>query len=92
VGLVLPFALVLYQKMRENVVVSCIAAVATMVGTLYGCVNIFIGGQSLPMTHFRWEHLMPEPGKLAFGLITMAVMFALFLFSYRLLPYENIET
>ncbi|HUU81748.1 MAG TPA: NrfD/PsrC family molybdoenzyme membrane anchor subunit [Acidobacteriota bacterium] len=91
VGLVFPFAFMLFKKMRENVVVSCIAAVATMVGTLYGCLNIFIGGQMLPMTHFRWEQLQPEPGKIAFGLITMAVMFATFLVTYKLLPYENIE-
>jgi len=92
VGLVFPFALMLFKKMRENVVISCIGAVAALIGTLFGCINIFIGGQSLPMTHFRWEHLAPEPGKMAFGLITMAVMFALFLITYKVLPYENIET
>jgi formate-dependent nitrite reductase membrane component NrfD len=92
VGLVFPFALMLFRKMRENVAVSCIAAVAAMVGTLFGCVNIFIGGQSLPMTHFRWEHLEPEPGRMIFGLISMAVMFGAFLLTYKVLPYENIET
>jgi len=91
VGLIFPFVLMLYKKMRENVLVSCIAAVATMVGTLFGCVNIFIGGQSLPMTHFRWEHLASEPGKIIFGLVAMAVMFITFLITYKILPYENIE-
>jgi formate-dependent nitrite reductase membrane component NrfD len=91
IGLILPFALVLFKSMRQNVLVSCIASTAAMLGTLFGCVNIFIGGQLLPMTHFRWEHLKPEPGKAAFGLITMAVMFVLFLATYKILPYENIE-
>jgi formate-dependent nitrite reductase membrane component NrfD len=91
VGLAFPFVLMLYKKMRENVLVSCIAAVATMVGTLFGCVNIFIGGQSLPMTHFRWEQLAPEAGKIVFGLVAMAVMFIAFLITYKILPYENIE-
>ena len=91
IGLILPFALVLSKSMRQNVVISCIASIAAMVGTLYGCVNIFIGGQLLPMTHFRFEHYEPEPGKMIFGLITMAVMFVLFLVTYKVLPYENIE-
>ena len=91
VGLIFPFVLMLYKKMRENILVSCIAAVATMVGTVFGCVNIFIGGQSLPMTHFRWEHLASEPGKIIFGLVAMVVMFITFLITYKILPYENIE-
>ncbi|RMG59916.1 MAG: hypothetical protein D6722_21580 [Bacteroidetes bacterium] len=91
IGLVLPFALMLYRRMRENVLVACVAAIATLVGTLYGCVNIFIGGQLLPMTHFRWETLIPEPDKMVFGVVTMAVMFLLFLMTYKVLPYENIE-
>jgi len=91
IGLILPFVLVLYKKMRENVVVSCIAAVAAMAGTLFGCVNIFIGGQMLPMTNFRWEHLQPEPAKMTFGIITMVLMFVVFLITYKILPYENIE-
>lgn len=91
IGLILPFVLMLYKKMRENVVVSCIAAVAAMLGTLFGCVNIFIGGQMLPMTNFRWEHLEPEPGRMTFGIITMVLMFVVFLVTYKILPYENIE-
>lgn len=91
IGLLLPFVLMLYKKMRENVVVSCIAAVSAMVGTLFGCVNIFIGGQLLPMTSFRWEHLEPEPWRMAFGIIMMVLMFVVFLVTYKILPYENIE-
>lgn len=92
IGLALPFALMLFQRLRESVFVSCFAALATMTGTLFGCVNIFIGGQMLPMTNFRWEHLDPEPGKMTFGIITMAVMFITFLATYKVLPYENLET
>ena len=91
VGLALPFALTLRKKTRENAVVSSIAAGAAMWGTLYGCLNIFIGGQLLPMIHFRWESLAPEPGKITFGLIAMAAMLVLSLVSYKLLPYENVE-
>ncbi|OIP91902.1 MAG: hypothetical protein AUK55_10360 [Syntrophobacteraceae bacterium CG2_30_61_12] len=92
IGLVLPFVLMLYRNMRENVLVSCLAAIATLIGTLFGCVNIFIGGQMLPMTHFNWEILEPEPGKMAFGIALMVVMFAVFLVTYKVLPYENIES
>ena len=91
IGLILPFALVLFKGMRENAALSCIASIAAMLGTLYGCVNIFIGGQLLPMTQFRWEHYEPEPGKIIFGLVAMAVMFVLFLVTYKILPYENVE-
>ncbi|SHG30517.1 Formate-dependent nitrite reductase, membrane component NrfD [Desulfacinum infernum DSM 9756] len=91
VGLVLPFLLMLYRRMRENVAVSCIAAVAAMVGTLFGCLNIFIGGQMLPMTHFDWEPFHPEPGKMAMGIVVMCAMFFIFLVTYKVLPYENIE-
>ncbi len=92
IGLALPFALMLFKRLRESVFVSCFAAVAAMTGTLVGCVNIFIGGQMLPMTNFRWEQLAPEPLKMAFGIITMGVMFIAFLLTYRILPYENLET
>jgi len=91
IGLIVPFALVLFKSMRQNVIVSSIASIASMLGTLYGCMNIFIGGQLLPMTHFRWEHLESEPGRMAFGIIIMAVMFVFFLVTYKVLPYENIE-
>lgn len=91
IGLALPFALMLFQRLRESIFASCFAAVATMTGTLVGCVNIFIGGQMLPMTNFRWEQLAPEPLKMVFGIVTMAVMFIAFLVTYKILPYENLE-
>lgn len=92
IGLALPFVLMLYRKMRENVLVSCIAAIATLIGTLFGCVNIFIGGQMLPMTHFNWETLAPEPVRMTFGIVLMVIMFVVFLATYKILPYENIES
>jgi formate-dependent nitrite reductase membrane component NrfD len=92
IGLAFPFVLMLFRNMRKNVLVSCIAALATMTGTLYGCVNIFLGGQILPMTGFRWERLEPEPGKMYFGIVAMIIMFVVFLVTYKILPYENIET
>ncbi|MBW2070912.1 MAG: polysulfide reductase NrfD [Deltaproteobacteria bacterium] len=91
VGLVFPFALMLFRKMRENVLISCIAAIAAMIGTVFGCLNIFIGGQLLPMTGPKWEHLPPDPAKMIFGLLLMAVMLVVFLTTYKILPYENIE-
>ncbi len=91
IGLILPFALMLFKSMREKVGISCIASVAAMIGTLYGCVNIFIGGQLLPITDFRWGEVDSEPGKLVFGIAAMAVMFVVFLITYKVLPYENIE-
>lgn len=90
-GLVLPFTLVFFKSMRQNALVSCVASIAAMLGALYGCVNIFIGGQLLPMTHFRFELYESEPGKMIFGIVLMAVMFVLFLVTYKVLPYENIE-
>lgn len=92
IGLVLPFVLMLYRSMRENVLVSCLAAIATLIGTLFGCVNIFIGGQMLPMTSFDWEALPPEPDKMIFGIALMVVMFVVFLATYKVLPYENIDS
>lgn len=91
IGLALPFVLMLYRSMRENVLVSCIASIAAMIGTLFGCVNIFIGGQLLPMTHFDWEFLPPEPDKMILGVALMVLMFVVFLTTYKILPYENIE-
>ncbi len=91
VGLALPFLLTLYRGLREKPLIASLAAVAALAGTLSGIINIFMGGQSLPMTNFRWEHLAPEPGKMIFGIVTMAVMFLVFLATYRILPYENAE-
>ena len=91
VGLALPFLLTLFSSLREKPLVASLAAVAALVGTLAGVMNVFMGGQSLPMTNFRWEQLAPEPGKMIFGIVTMVVMFAVFLVTYRILPYENVD-
>ena len=91
-GLALPFLLTCFRGLRENPLVASLAAIAALVGTFSGVINIFIGGQSLPMTNFRWEQLAPEPGKMAFGIVTMVVMFLAFLVTYRILPYENVDT
>jgi formate-dependent nitrite reductase membrane component NrfD len=91
VGLIVPFGLSVHHRLRDSVPIACLAAVAALIGTFTGVVGIFLGGQSLPLTGFRWEHLAPEPGKMAFGLIIMAVMLAVFLVSYKVLPYENLE-
>jgi formate-dependent nitrite reductase membrane component NrfD len=91
VGLALPFLLTLFRSLREKPLVASLAAVAALVGTLAGVMNVFLGGQSLPMTHFRWEQLAPEPGKMIFGIVTMVVMFVVFLVTYRILPYENAD-
>ncbi|MCB2190078.1 MAG: polysulfide reductase NrfD [Deltaproteobacteria bacterium] len=91
VGLALPFLLTLFRGLREQPLIASLAAVAALVGTLSGVVNIFMGGQSLPMTNFRWEQLAPEPGKMIFGIVTMVVMFLVFLVTYRILPYENAD-
>jgi molybdopterin-containing oxidoreductase family membrane subunit len=92
VGLALPFVLTLYRGMRERPLVASLAAVAALVGTLCGVINIFMGGQSLPMTHFRWEQLEPEPGKMTFGIGLMVLMFLVFLVTYKILPYENADS
>lgn len=91
-GLALPFLLTLSQGLRDKPLVASLAAVAALVGTLAGVINIFIGGQSLPMTNFHWEQLAPEPGKMTFGIVTMAVMFLVFLVTYKILPYENADS
>lgn len=91
VGLALPFALTLFRRLREKPLVASLAAAAALAGTMSGVMNIFMGGQSLPMTNFRWEQLAPEPGKVIFGIAIMALMFLAFLVSYRILPYENID-
>jgi formate-dependent nitrite reductase membrane component NrfD len=92
IGLALPFVLMLFERLRKSILVSCFAALSTITGTLFGCVNLFIGGQLLPMTNFKWEQFIPEPGKMTFGIVTMAVMFIAFLVTYKILPYENMES
>jgi molybdopterin-containing oxidoreductase family membrane subunit len=91
-GMVLPFGLVFHKSLRRRPLVASLAAIAALIGTLAGVVNIFMAGQSLPLTHPNWEQLAPEPGKMLFGIVTMAVMFVVFLLTYKILPYENTST
>ena len=63
-----------------------------MVGAFYGIANLFIGGQMLPMTSFQWEQVPYEPGKLIFAAVMVAIILLIFLLSYKMLPYENIQS
>jgi formate-dependent nitrite reductase membrane component NrfD len=89
IGLILPLALVWVQSLRENPLASLVAGAATMVGAFFAVANLSIGSQLIPLTHLQWEHMAPEPFKTAFGLVIMAVLLALFLVSYKILPYEK---
>ena len=60
-----------------------------MLGAFFAVANLSIGSQLIPLTHLEWEQMAPEPFKMAFGLIIMAILFILFLGSYKILPYEN---
>jgi formate-dependent nitrite reductase membrane component NrfD len=88
-GLILPFALVLFQSLRENPLASLVAGAATMLGVFFAVANLSIGSQLIPLTHLEWEKMAPEPFKTAFGLVIMAVLLVLFLVSYKILPYEE---
>jgi formate-dependent nitrite reductase membrane component NrfD len=90
IGMLLPFVLVLFKQWREQTGASMIAAGATMLGAFFAVADLSIGSQLIPMTSLGWEHLAPEPFKTAFGLIIMAILFILFLVSYKVLPYENL--
>jgi formate-dependent nitrite reductase membrane component NrfD len=89
IGMLLPFVLVLSPSLRENVPASAAAAVGTILGAFFAVADLSIGSQLIPMTNLEWEHLAPEPFKTVYGLIVMAILFLLFLGSYKLLPYEN---
>ena len=65
------------------------AAAAVILGAFFAVADISIGSQLIPMTNLEWEQLAPEPFLTAFGLIIMAILFILFLSSYKVLPYEN---
>jgi hypothetical protein len=88
-GLILPFVLVLSQSLRENPLVSLVAGATAMLGAFFAVANLSIGSQLIPLTHLQWEQMAPEPFKTAFGLVIMVVLLALFLVSYKLLPYEK---
>jgi formate-dependent nitrite reductase membrane component NrfD len=89
IGMLVPLALVLSASLRQDVRASAAAAVATMLGAFFAVANLSVGSQLIPLTHLEWEQLAPEPFKMAFGLIIMAVLFILFYASYKILPYEN---
>jgi formate-dependent nitrite reductase membrane component NrfD len=92
VGLALPFVLMLFQSGRDQWLLRVIAAISAMVGAFYGIANLFIGGQMLPMTSFQWEQVPYEPGKLIFAAVMVAIILLIFLLSYKMLPYENIQS
>jgi protein NrfD len=92
VGWVLPFALMLFRTSRKQPLLRFVAALTAMIGAFYGVVNLFIGGQMLPMTSHQWETVPSEPGKLIFAVVMVAVILVIFLLSYKLLPYENIQS
>ena len=89
IGMLAPLALMLIPAMRENAGASMAAAVAVMLGAFFAVADLSIGSQLIPMTNLEWEQLAPEPFLTGFGLIIMAVLFILFLGSYKILPYEN---
>ena len=68
-----------------------LAASATMVGTFFSTVNLFIGGQMLPMTSHQWEQVPSEPGKITFAVVLATGILVIFLLSFKMLPYENIQ-
>jgi len=92
IGLALPFALMFFKTSRNQPVLRSFAALSGMVGSFYGIVNLFIGGQMLPMTSHQWEAVPSEPDKLIFAAIILVVILGIFLISYRILPYENIKS
>jgi Ni/Fe-hydrogenase subunit HybB-like protein len=89
IGMLLPLALVMVPALRQNVGASVAAGVAVMLGVFFAVANLSIGSQLIPLTHLEWEQLAPEPFRMAFGLIIMAVLFILFYVSYKILPYET---
>ncbi len=92
VGLVLPFGLMFLKTGRKQPALRFIAALSAMIGSFYGIVNLFIGGQMLPMTSHQWEQVPSEPDKLIFAGVMVAIILVLFLISYKMLPYENIQS
>jgi formate-dependent nitrite reductase membrane component NrfD len=92
VGWVLPFALMFFRTGRKQPLLRFVAALTAMIGAFYGVVNLFIGGQMLPMTSHQWETVPWEPGKLIFAVVMVAAILVIFLLSYKLLPYENIQS
>jgi len=92
VGLALPFVLSFFKAGRKSPILRLIAAIAAILGSFFGIINLFIGGQMLPMTSHQWEKVPSDPEKVLFGAIVTAVILVIFLISYKMLPYENIQS
>ncbi len=92
VGLALAFVLVFFKAARSRPALRALASLAVMAGAFFSTVNLFIGGQMLPMTSHQWEQAPAEPGKIIFAAVMAAVILAIFLISYKMLPYENIQS
>jgi formate-dependent nitrite reductase membrane component NrfD len=91
IGLIGPFLLLFHKNLRKLAVLRFVAATGTILGAFYATINIFIGGQLLPMTSHVWEKVSSEPDKIVFAVIMVVIILGIFLISYKLLPYENIQ-
>lgn len=88
-GLLVPFGLIFIKDLRQNTLICSIAAGLAILGAFFGIVNLFIGGQMLPMTGPVWEQVPTEPVKTVVAVIIVLVILAISLISFKLLPYEN---
>ena len=91
IGFALPFVVLLFKTARSQPTPRLLAASATMVGTFFSTVNLFIGGQMLPMTSHQWEQVPSETGKITFAVVLATGILVIFLLSFKMLPYENIQ-
>ena len=82
----------LFESGRNQTALRLAAASAAMAGAFFSTVNLFIGGQMLPMTSHQWEQVPSEPGKVTFAVVMAVVILVIFLLSYKMLPYENIQS
>jgi formate-dependent nitrite reductase membrane component NrfD len=92
IGLVLPFVLAFSKAGRNLPILRLIAAIAAILGSFFGIINLFIGGQMLPMTSHQLEQVPSDPEKAIFGAVVSAVILVISLVSYKMLPYENIQS
>jgi formate-dependent nitrite reductase membrane component NrfD len=92
IGLALPFVLVFLKAARNQPALRSLAALTAMVGAFFSTANLFIGGQLLPMTSHQWEQVPSESDKIIFAAVITAVILVIFLISYKMLPYENIQS
>jgi TRAP-type C4-dicarboxylate transport system permease small subunit len=86
------FVLVFFEAVRSQPALRALASLAAMAGAFFSTVNLFIGGQMLPMNSHQWEQVPSEPGKIIFAAVMAAVILVIFLISYKMLPYENIQS